>query len=252
MPGKEEFHETLRYFRRRLELTGVKVRLNTRANAADIADEGSDEIILATGVVPRQPEIDGIDHPKVLGYLDVLRDDQPVGKTVAVIGAGGIGFDVSTYLVEPHAPPSTDRFFKTWGVDPDYKSAGGRREPEMEPAERHVFLLQRSRDKVGGRLGKTTGWIHRSALKAHGVITAGDVAYQRIDDEGLHVTIGGVDKLIPADTVVICAGQEPLRDLHQTLVERGCSVHLIGGADVAAELDAKRAIDQGTRLAAAI
>lgn len=252
VPGKEEFHETLRYFRRRLELTGVKVRLNTRANAADIADEGFDEVILATGVVPRQPEIEGIDHPKVLGYLDVLRDDLPVGKTVAVIGAGGIGFDVSTYLVEPHAPPSIDRFFKTWGVDPDYQSAGGRREPDVEPAERQVFLLQRSKDKVGGRLGRTTGWIHRSALKAHGVITAGDVAYQRIDDAGLHVTIGGVDKLIPADTVVICAGQEPLRDLHAGLIERGCSVHLIGGADVAAELDAKRAIDQGTRLAAAI
>lgn len=252
VPGKEEFHETLRYFRRRLEVTGVKVRLNTRAEAADLADEGFDEIVLATGVVPRTPEIEGLGHSKVLGYLDVLRDERPVGKTVAVIGAGGIGFDVSAYLAETQAPPSLDRFFKTWGVDPDYKVAGGRCEPEPEAADRQVFLLQRSSHKVGERLGKTTGWIHRTSLKAHGVVTASDVAYRRIDDDGLHVTIGGVDKLIPADTVVICAGQEPLRDLYDDLVDRGCSVRLIGGADVAAELDAKRAIDQGTRLAALI
>lgn len=252
IPGKEEFHETLRYFRRRLDLTGVTVRLGTRVDARTLADGGYDDIVLATGVVPRIPDIDGVTHAKTLSYLEVLRDEKPVGRTVAVIGAGGIGFDVSEYLVESHEAPSIERFNETWGVDPEYRTAGGRREPRVAPARRQVFLLQRSPGKVGDRLGKTTGWIHRAALKAHGVITAGDVAYRRIDDAGLHVTIGGEDRLIPADTVVICAGQEPLRDLEADLRARGCRVHLIGGADVAAELDAKRAIDQGTRLAAAL
>ena len=252
VPGKEEFQETLRYFGKQLELTGVQVRLGARAEAHALADEGFDEIILATGVIPRTPGIDGIDHPKALTYLDVLRDEQPVGKTVAVIGAGGIGFDVSEYLVERHQPPSIDRFLRTWGVDPDYRTAGGRRAPEVDPAERQVVLMQRSSGKVGDGLGRTTGWIHRAALKANSVVTANGVAYRRIDDDGLHVTIGGDDRTIPADHVVICAGQESLRDLQDALVARGCSVHLIGGADVAAELDAKRAIDQGVRLAAAI
>jgi len=252
IPGKEEFGETLRYFRKQLELTGVKVRLNTHAEAATLAGEGFDEVVLATGVSPRTPQIDGIDHPRTLSYLDVLRDEVPVGKTVAVIGAGGIGHDVSEYLVERHEPPSIDRFFRTWGVDPDYKTAGGRTAPQVEPTERQVFLMQRSTGKVGERLGRTTGWIHRAALKMHGVVTASGVAYRRIDDEGLHVTIDGADKTLPVDHVVICAGQEPLRDLHDALVARGCSVRLIGGADVAAELDAKRAIDQGVRLAAVI
>ena len=252
VPGKEEFHETIRYFRKQLELTGVKVRLGVRAEAETLANEGFDEIVLATGVTPRTPEIDGVDHAKTLSYLDVLRDEVPVGKTVAVVGAGGIGFDVSEYLVERHEPPSIDRFFRTWGVDPDYRTAGGRRAPQVEPAERQVFLMQRSTGKVGDRLGRTTGWIHRAALKMHGVVTANGVAYRRIDDEGLHVTIDGADKTIAVDHVVICVGQEPLRDLQDALVARGCSVHLIGGADVAAELDAKRAIDQGVRLAAAI
>jgi 2,4-dienoyl-CoA reductase (NADPH2) len=252
IPGKEEFSETLRYFRKQLDLTGVKLRLNTRAEASALADEGFDEIVLATGVSPRTPEIDGVDHPRTLSYLDVLRDEVPVGKSVAVIGAGGIGHDVSEYLVERHGPPSLDRFFRTWGVDPDYKTAGGRTAPQVEPAERQVFLMQRSTGKVGERLGRTTGWIHRAALKMHGVVTASGVSYNRIDDEGLHVTIDGTDKTLPVDHVVICAGQEPLRDLHDDLVARGCSVRLIGGADVAAELDAKRAIDQGVRLAAAI
>ena len=252
IPGKEEFNETIRYFRKQLDLTGVVVRLNTRAEADALADEGFDDIILATGVSPRTPEIDGVDHPKTLSYLDVLRDEVPVGKSVAVIGAGGIGHDVSEYLVERHEAPSIDRFFRTWGVDPDYKAAGGRTAPQVEPAERQVFLMQRSTGKVGERLGRTTGWIHRAALKMHGVVTASGVAYRRIDDEGLHVVIDGTDKTLPVDHVVICAGQEPLRDLQDDLIARGCSVHLIGGADVAAELDAKRAIDQGVRLAAVI
>ena len=169
-----------------------------------------------------------------------------------MIGAGGIGFDVAEYLAEPHEPPSPERFFKSWGVDPSYRTPGGTSEPKAERSTRQVILLQRSKGKPGDKLGKTTGWIHRAALKARGVVAAGDAVYRRIDDEGLHVTIGGEDKVIPADNVVICAGQEPLRDLYDALKGRGCAVHLIGGADVAAELDAKRAIDQGTRLAAAI
>ncbi len=252
VPGKEEFQETLRYFRRQLELTGVKLRLGTRADAQTLADAGFDEIVIATGVVPRVPEIDGVNHPKVFSYLDVLRDEKPVGGVVAVIGAGGIGFDVAVYLAEPHEPPSPGRFYKNWGVDPGYQTRGGACEPQVERSGRQVILLQRSKGKPGDKLGKTTGWIHRAALKARGVATASDVVYRRIDGEGLHVTIAGQDKTIPADNVVICAGQEPLRDLYDALKARGRTVHLIGGADVAAELDAKRAIDQGTRLAAAI
>ncbi|MFV3076191.1 FAD-dependent oxidoreductase [Niveispirillum fermenti] len=252
IPGKEEFNETLRYFRRQLDLKGVTVRLNTRADADLLAAGGFDEVVLATGVVPRKPAIDGIDHPKVLGYLDVLRDEVPVGRKVAVIGAGGIGFDVSTYLVERHEAPSTDRFFKQWGVDPDYRRAGGCAKPEVVHNGRQVFLLQRTEGKLGENLGKTTGWIHRTVLKMHGVATIGGVTYRRIDDEGLHVTIGGQDKVLEVDNVVICAGQEPLRALQADLEARGVRVHLIGGADVAAELDAKRAINQGTRLAATL
>ena len=193
-----------------------------------------------------------MNHPKVMSYLDVLRDGKPTGGVVAVIGAGGIGFDVAEYLAEPHEPLSAEAFFKSWGVDAGYRMPGGCREPQVERSQRQVILLQRSKGKPGDKLGKTTGWIHRAALKARGVVSSGDAVYRRIDDEGLHVTIGGEDKMIPADNVVICAGQEPLRDLYDALKERGCSVHLIGGADVAAELDAKRAIDQGTRLAAEI
>ncbi|KPF83350.1 2,4-dienoyl-CoA reductase [alpha proteobacterium AAP38] len=252
IPGKEEFNETLRYFRRQLELKGVTVRLNTRADVDMLNQGGFDEVVLATGVVPRKPAIEGIDHPKVLGYLDVLRDEVPVGRKVAVIGAGGIGFDVSTYLVERHEAPSAERFFKQWGVDPDYRQPGGCTRPELEHNGRQVFLMQRTEGKLGENLGRTTGWIHRTVLKMHGVATMGGVTYRRIDDAGLHVTIGGQDQVLDVDHVVICAGQEPLRELQAGLEARGLRVHLIGGADVAAELDAKRAINQGTRLAAAL
>ena len=252
IPGKEEFHETLRYFRKKLPLAGVELRLNTRVDADMLVAEGFDEIVIATGVTPRKPDIEGINHPKVVGYLDVLRDNAPVGRIVAIIGAGGIGFDTAEYLVESHEPPSPARFFKTWGIDPTYHEAGGLAAPHIEASKRQVFLLQRSTRKIGETLGKTTGWIHRASLKAHGVITANGVTYRRIDDEGLHVTIGGEDKLIPADTVVICAGQEPLRALYLALEQQGIGAHLVGGADEAAELDAKRAINQGTRLAATL
>jgi 2,4-dienoyl-CoA reductase (NADPH2) len=254
VPGKEEFYETLRYFRRQIELKGVELRLNTRADVATLAQGGFDEIVLATGVTPRKPDIDGIDHPKALGYLDVLRDGKPVGKHVAVIGAGGIGFDVSEYLT--HAGESAslvpEKFYAEWGIDPGYAQRGGLRQPEVETPPRKVHLLQRKSSKVGDGLGKTTGWIHRTGLKARRVGMSSGVNYERIDDAGLHLTVDGQPQLLPVDHVIICAGQDPLRELQQGLLDAGCKVHLIGGADVAAELDAKRAINQGTRLAAAI
>ncbi len=254
VPGKEEFDETVRYFRRRLELTGVTVRLNTRVTADDLAAGGYDAVVLATGVKPRVPDIPGTGHPKALGYLDVLRDGKPVGQRVAVVGAGGIGFDVCDYVTHAHADakPSLERFNAEWGIDTEYRTAGGLRAPEPVASARETSLFQRKAGKPGEGLGKTTGWIHRTALRARGVRSQGGVAYRRIDDEGLHVTIDGQDKLVPADTVIICAGQEPQRELHDGLERAGIRVHLIGGADLAAELDAKRAIDQGMRLAAVV
>ncbi|CDG85901.1 oxidoreductase [Janthinobacterium agaricidamnosum] len=254
VPGKEEFYETLRYFRRQLELHKVTVKLNHQVGADELAAAGFDDIILATGVRPRVPAIDGIGHAKVLDYLDVLRDDRPVGPRVAVIGAGGIGFDVSEYLT--HAGESgavaPAKFYQEWGIDPAYAHAGGLASPRVDAPARRVHLLQRKSAKVGAQLGKTTGWIHRTGLKARRVAMVSGVSYQRIDDAGLHLTVAGQPQVLDVDTVVVCAGQEPLRDLHEALRSAGCSVHLIGGADVAAELDAKRAIRQGTALAARI
>ncbi|WP_426320072.1 FAD-dependent oxidoreductase [Pseudoduganella sp. R-43] len=254
VPGKEEFNETLRYFGRQIELTGVKLHLNTRVDAVGLAAGGFDDVVLATGVTPRTPAIDGIDHPKALGYLQVLRDGAPVGKNVAVIGAGGIGFDVSEYLTHEGKSASLvpEKFYAEWGIDNGYKDRGGLRAPEVEASPRKVHLLQRKTSKVGDGLGKTTGWIHRTGLKAKRVNMQSGVSYDRIDDAGLHVTIEGQQHVLPVDNVIVCAGQEPLRELQQGLLDAGCKVHLIGGADVAAELDAKRAINQGTRLAAAI
>jgi 2,4-dienoyl-CoA reductase (NADPH2) len=254
VPGKEEFHETLRYFRRQLELGGVALRLGHRVEAAQLFEGGYDEIVLATGIRPRVPAIDGVDHPKVLGYLDVLRGDRPVGERVAIIGAGGIGFDVAEYLT--HAGDSgavaPRKFYAEWGIDTDYARAGGLAQPQAEPSPRRVHLLQRKSTKVGDQLGKTTGWIHRTSLKARSVAMGSGVAYERIDDAGLHITVDGQPQLLEVDNVVLCAGQEPQRELHAALSAAGCSVHLIGGADVAAELDAKRAIVQGTTLAASL
>ncbi|MEK7418874.1 MAG: FAD-dependent oxidoreductase, partial [Pseudomonadota bacterium] len=254
VPGKEEFHETLRYFRRQLELGGVDLRLGHRVEAAQLIEGGYDEIVLATGIRPRVPAIDGVDHPKVLGYLDVLQGDRPVGERVAIIGAGGIGFDVAEYLT--HAGDSgavaPRKFYAEWGVDTGYAQAGGLAQPQAEPSPRRVHLLQRKSTKVGDQLGKTTGWIHRTSLKARSVAMGSGVAYERIDDAGLHITVDGQPQLLEVDNVVLCAGQEPQRELHAALSAAGCSVHLIGGADVAAELDAKRAIVQGTTLAASL
>ncbi|ANJ06050.1 NADPH-dependent 2,4-dienoyl-CoA reductase [Streptomyces parvulus] len=252
VPGKQEFDETLRYFRTRLAALGVDVRVNTRVAAGDLT--GHDEVVVATGVTPRTPDIPGIDHPSVVGYLDVLRDGAPVGDRVAVLGAGGIGFDVAEYLTDggdkAHEDPSA--YFRLWGVDMDYRAAGGLAAPERPAPPRAVHLLQRKNSKVGAGLGKTTGWIHRTELRQRGVTMVPGVRYDRIDDAGLHITVGAESTVLEVDTVVLCTGQEPSRGLYDDLVAAGRRAHLIGGADVAAELDAKRAIKQGTELAAAL
>ena len=252
VPGKEEFYETLRYFAKQIQLTGVELRLNTFVTSADLAD--FDEVILATGITPRTPDIDGINHAKVLNYIDVIKEKAHVGKTVAIIGAGGIGFDVAEYLSHSGTSASLDpkKFFAEWGVDTDYKNVGGLTEAHIEASPRNIYLLQRKTSKVGDGLGKTTGWIHRTGLKNHGVHMFAGVTYNKIDDAGLHVTFDGQQKTLPVDNVILCAGQEPRRDLQAALEAAGKVVHLIGGADVAAELDAKRAINQGTRLGASI
>ncbi|QUX29220.1 NADPH-dependent 2,4-dienoyl-CoA reductase [Nocardiopsis akebiae] len=250
VPGKREFDETLRYYRVQLDRHGVDVRLGTRVGAADL--EGYDEVVLATGVTPRVPGIPGVDHPKVVGYADVLRGNAEVGERVAVIGAGGIGFDVAAFLTEGGGDVDTGEFLRRWGVDTDPASRGGLGEPLRPASPRTVHLIQRRTGKVGAGLGKTTGWIHRLELRHRGVETVAGAEYDRIDDEGLHLTVDGEKRVLDVDTVVVCAGQEPLRDLADELTASGRAVHLIGGADEAAELDAKRAIDQGTRLAAAL
>ncbi|WP_134608768.1 NADPH-dependent 2,4-dienoyl-CoA reductase [Pseudomonas aeruginosa] len=255
VPGKEEFHETLRYFRNKLESTGVELHLNRRVDVDDLVAGGYDEIVLATGIVPRTPAIPGIEHPKVISYLDAILERKPVGGKVAVIGAGGIGFDVSEFIT--HAGPSTslerEAFWKEWGIDTRLEARGGIAgvKAEVHPAARQVFLLQRKKSKVGDGLGKTTGWIHRAGLKNKQVQLVNAVEYLGIDDAGLHIRVAeGEPQVLPVDTVIVCAGQDPLRELQDGLLAAGQSVHLIGGADVAAELDAKRAINQGSRLAA--
>ena len=254
IPGKEEFHETVRYFGRRLDQTGVDVRLNTRVSAEALVSGGFDEIVLATGILPRKLEIEGGDHAKTLSYLDVLKHHQPVGKSVAIVGAGGIGFDVAEYITHGPESPSLNPevFFAEWGVDTTYAARGGLGEPSPPESERDVWLLQRKTSKVGAGLGKTTGWIHRAGLAARDVAMMPGVAYERIDDEGLHLTVDGQPKTLDVDTVIVCAGQEPSRGLYDALQAKGIEARLIGGADVAAELDAKRAIHQGVTLAAAI
>jgi 2,4-dienoyl-CoA reductase (NADPH2) len=257
VPGKEEFHEMLRYFKKRVELTGVHVHLNTTVDAAALKD--FDEVVVATGVLPRNPRIPGQDHPMVLSYIDVLRLRKPVGPRVAVVGAGGIGFDIAEFLVQGDHSPTLhlDEWKAEWGVVDPALAAGGvsRAEARVSPPVRQVTLLQRKAGKLGERLGKTTGWIHRSALKMKNVEMIGGVNYERITDAGLLVTFGEKREnatWIEVDNVVLCAGQEPLRELVEPLKAAGKKVHLIGGAFEAGELDAKRAIDQGCRLAASL
>ena len=252
VPGKEEFYETLRYFKVQLEKFNVPIHLNSEQTAESLAAAGFDEIVIATGIKPRRLDIEGFDHPKVMNYLQVLRDKEPVGKKVAVIGAGGIGFDVSMYLTEK-AGLSLDKeaWMKEWGVDKEYKNAGALAAPtEHEAAERQVYLMQRKTSKVGKNLGKTTGWIHRATLQKKGVQMIPGVTYKAINDQGILIDVDGKEQLIEVDNVIICAGQEPNKDLYNALAEKGLNAHIIGGADVAAELDAKRAIRQGAELAA--
>lgn len=253
VPGKEEFYETLRYFMHQIKLSGVKLKLGKKIQVEDLNTSEYEEIILATGIVPRLPSIEGIDHPKVMCYLDVLKHKKPVGTKVAVIGAGGIGFDVCEYLV--HSGESTRQdiraFMKEWGVDMSLDARGGVEgiKKELRAPMREIYLLQRKASKVGAELGKTTGWVHREGLKNRGVVMHPGCEYHKIDDDGLHLKIGGQYKVLSVDNVVICAGQESLRELANGLCK---PFHLIGGADVATELDAKRAIDQGTRLGISI
>jgi 2,4-dienoyl-CoA reductase (NADPH2) len=254
VPGKEEFYETLRYYRNQIKKVGVNAQFNTRVSVDDLVKGGFDEVVLATGVAPRTPEIEGVNHPKVMSYLDVLRDGKPVGKTVAVIGAGGIGFDVAEYLTHEGDSPAlnAEKFYAEWGIDTGYSARGGIKAPHLDKAPRQVYLLQRKASKVGDGLGKTTGWIHRTSLKNRNVEMISGASYNKIDDAGLHITVAGKDVILPVDNVVLCTGQEPFRALQAGLEAAGQKVHLIGGADVAAELDAKRAIKQGAELAAAI
>ncbi|MGW4325817.1 FAD-dependent oxidoreductase [Nocardia sp. NPDC004573] len=255
IPGKEEFSESIRYYNRMLERTGVTVHLNKRVGADELVAGGYDEVVLATGVQPRIPDIPGIDHPMVLSYAELVREEKPVGKRVAVIGAGGIGYDISEFLtVEGHPTLKLEEWKEEWGVTSDDDQLPGQlTTPRPAPAAREVVLLQRKTTPFGKDLGKTSGWVHRAALKAKGVEQLGGVNYERIDDNGLHISFGEKrqrPQLIPVDNIVVCAGQESVRDLEAPLRAAGVSLHLIGGAELAAELDAKRAIDQGTRLAA--
>ncbi len=256
IPGKEEFHETVRYFRKRIETTGVRLHLDTRASAASLGGQGFDAVIVATGITPRAPSIEGADRPNVYSYLDVLLHKKPVGGRVAIVGAGGIGFDVAEYLVHQGHSPSVDQalWLKEWGIDPALNARGGVDgvRPQPEPPARQVFLLQRTPGALGKRLNKTSGWVHRATLKMKQVQMIGGCDYRKIDDEGLHLLVDGQPRTLQVDHVILCAGQEPNRGLFDELVAAGITVHKIGGCDIASELDAKRAIDQGTRLAASL
>lgn len=254
IPGKEEYQHTIRYYDAMIKKHGVQLHLNHRVSAEELLAGGYDEIILATGVTPRKVSFAGADHAKVLDYADVLYRGKEVGKSVAIIGAGGIGFDVAEYLAHDseHESPSmsTSAYMQEWGVDMAYNDPGALTAAKPAPSPREIYLLKRSGGKHGKDLGKTTGWIHRASLKMKAVKHLANVTYEKVDDEGLHISIGGEHQVLPVEHVVICAGQEPLRDLHDALVAKGQKVHLIGGADEAAQLDAKRAIKQASYLAA--
>ncbi len=252
VPGKEEFYETIRYFKRQIELTGVDLKLNTKVSAEDL--NNFDEIILATGIIPRTPKIEGIENKKVLSYIDVLKDKKEVGKKVAIIGAGGIGFDVAEYITHKGESSSLNvsKFLDEWGIDHDLEVRGGIEgiEPKVEPSPRAVFLMQRKETKVGAKLGKTTGWIHRLTLKHKAVKMINGIQYDKISDEGLHITRKEKAEVMDVDTIILCAGQLSKRDLLEPLEKLGKKPILIGGADFASELDAKRAIKQGSEVAA--
>ncbi len=253
IPGKEEFYETLRYFSKRIETTGVNLHLNTRVSAKTLENQNYDHVVMATGIKPRELNLTGSDNPNVLSYLDVLRDHKPVGNRVAIIGAGGIGFDVAEYLVESKSlSTQPDKWLAHWGIDKSYQQGGALTAPHIEVSQRKVYLLQRKTTKVGSGLGKTTGWIHRSSLKHHNVAMMNGVSYEYIDNKGLHISIDEQKQCLEVDTIIVCAGQEPLRELQSELEALNIPIHQIGGAFVANELDAKGAIRQGAELAASI
>lgn len=254
IPGKEEFHETIRYFKKKIDQLGIKLILNTEVGAEEINQGGFDEAIFTTGITPRTPKIKGIDHEKVISYTDLILGKKEAGKKVAVIGAGGIGFDVSELLLndpkEKAESIDKEKYFDNWGIDTEYKTRGALKpKAEVEPF-RKIFLLQRKEDRFGKSLGKTTGWAHRKSLQHHGVEMIAGVSYKMIDNEGLHINIKGKEQILEVDSVIICAGQTSNDSLYQELKdELSIPCHLIGGAKLASEIDAKRAIDEGVRLA---
>ena len=255
IPGKEEFYETLRYFKRKIELQpNIKLVLNHTATYEELSAESYDDIVVATGVTPRELSIEGIDHPKVLSYIEVLRERKPVGKKVAIIGAGGIGFDTAEYLSHEGESGSLNpqKFYDEWGIDTSYAHVGGLKQPVLEQSDREIYLLQRKAKAVGASLGKTTGWIHRTGLKHRDVKMIAGASYDKIDDQGLHITVNDQPTVLEVDHVIICAGQESYTAMYDQLKADGKNVHLIGGAKEAGELDAKRAIRQGAELAATI
>jgi len=255
IPGKEEFYETLRYFKRQIELQPrIKLQLNHKASLEELAQSNFDDIVVATGVTPRQLEIPGIDHAKVLSYLDVLKERKPVGQRVAIIGAGGIGFDTAEFLSHEGESGSInpEKFYDEWGIDTDYENVGGLKAANVEKPQREIYLLQRKAASVGASLGKTTGWIHRTGLKHRDVKMIAGASYEKIDDQGLHVIVNDKPTVLEVDHVIICAGQESYTAMFDELKAAGKNVHLIGGAKEAGELDAKRAIRQGAELAAVI
>ena len=255
IPGKEEFYETLRYFKRQIELQpNIELVLNHTVTYEELSQANYDEIVVATGVTPRQLQFEGIDHPKVLSYIQVLKERVPVGKRVAIIGAGGIGFDTAEYLTHEGESGSLNpqKFYDEWGIDTTYAHVGGLKQPELEKSEREIYLLQRKTAAVGAGLGKTTGWIHRTGLKHRDVKMIAGASYDKVDDQGLHITVDGQTTVLDVDNVVICAGQESYTAMFDQLKADGKNVHLIGGAKEAGELDAKRAIRQGAELAAVL
>lgn len=255
IPGKEEFYETLRYFKRQIELQPrIKLQLNHKASLEELAQSNFDDIVVATGVTPRQLEIPGIDHAKVLSYLDVLKERKPVGQRVAIIGAGGIGFDTAEFLSHEGESGSInpEKFYDEWGIDTEYENVGGLKAANVEKPQREIYLLQRKAASVGASLGKTTGWIHRTGLKHRDVKMIAGANYEKIDDQGLHIVVNDKPAVLEVDHVIICAGQESYTAMFDELKAAGKNVHLIGGAKEAGELDAKRAIRQGAELAAVI
>ncbi len=254
IPGKEEYGETIRYYGKMIEKHGVQLHLNTRVDKAILLDGGFDEIVLATGVTPRRLNIPGIEHSKVLDYAEVLYQNKAVGKRVALIGAGGIGFDMAEFLAHEGESPSlhVEHYMKEWGVDMSYQKGGANTPPQPAPSPREIFLLKRSGGKHGKNLGKTTGWIHRASLKMKKVNMLANVTYEKIDDEGLHINVGGEYQVLKVDNVVVCAGQVALRDMYEELQAAGKSVTLVGGSNEASELDAKRAIKEASEWAAGV